>query len=111
MGCQGTIEYFKEVEKQMGGDKATSKFVRLYLVPGVNHGFVGAGAGPVGEMDALISWVEKGKIPGVINAELRDMSGKLIRTRPLFPYPQIARYKGTGNTDDAANFVKSLPDK
>ena len=108
---QGTIEYFKEVEKQMGGDKATSKFVRLYLVPGVNHGFVGAGAGPVGEMDALISWVEKGKIPGVINAELHDMSGKLIRTRPLFPYPQIARYKGTGNTDEAANFVKSLPDK
>jgi hypothetical protein len=106
---QGTIDYFERVQSQMGGAKATSRFVRLFLVPGVNHGFIGAGPGPVGEFRALVSWVEEGNAPDRIMAELRDKSGKVIRTRPLFPYPQVAIYKGSGSTDDAANFVKSSP--
>jgi feruloyl esterase len=40
-------------------------------------------------------------------AEHRDHAGKVIRTRPLFPYPQIAKYKGSGSTDDAENFASS----
>jgi len=32
------------------------------------------------------------------------VGGKVDRTRPLCPYPRVARYKGTGSTDDAANF-------
>ncbi len=42
-------------------------------------------------------------------AERRDSSGKIIRTRSLFPYPQAAKYKGTGSTDDGANFVGQTP--
>ena len=30
-------------------------------------------------------------------------------TRPLCPYPQVAQYKGTGSTNDAANFVCKAP--
>jgi feruloyl esterase len=37
-------------------------------------------------------------------AEKRDASGKVIRTRPLFPYPQAAKYKGSGSTDEDKNF-------
>lgn len=36
-------------------------------------------------------------------------NGKVDRTRPLCAYPQVARYTGTGSTDDAANFTCRLP--
>jgi hypothetical protein len=42
-------------------------------------------------------------------AERRDSNRKVIRTRPLFPYPQVAKYKGSGSIDDAANFVAKTP--
>jgi len=37
-------------------------------------------------------------------AEKRDANGKFIRTRPLFPNPQAAKYKGTGSTDEERSF-------
>ena len=60
-------------------------------------------------MEAIIRWVEEGTPPDKLMAEHRDQSGKVIRTRPLFPYPQVARYKGSGSTDEAENFVSSSP--
>ena len=42
-------------------------------------------------------------------AEKRDGSGEVVRTRPLFPYPQVAKYKGSGSTEEAANFVSTTP--
>ena len=101
----GSIEYYKRVQQRMGGEKATAKFARLFLVPGVNHGFRGPGTTPVGFNEAIIRWVEEGKAPEKLLAEKRDARGKVTRTRPLFPYPQVAKYKGRGSTDDAANFV------
>jgi pimeloyl-ACP methyl ester carboxylesterase len=100
----GSIEYIKRVQQRMGGEKATAKFARLFLVPGVNHGFNGPGARPIGVNEAIIRWVEEGKAPDKLIAEKRDVSGKVIRTRPLFPYPQIAKYKGSGSTDEEKNF-------
>ena len=44
--------------------------------------------------------MEEGNILGS-----RIADGKTVRTRPLCPYPQVATYKGSGSTDDAANFV------
>jgi len=84
-------------------------FARLFLVPGVDHGFIGAGPSPTGLMDALVSWVEDGKAPERLIAESPDYNGKIIRARPIFPYPQIAVYKGTGSTDEAANFIRRIP--
>ena len=101
----GSIDYYKRVQQRMGGEKATAKFARLFLAPGVNHAFNGPGARPAGVIEALIRWVEEGKAPDKLLSEKRDASGKVILTRPLFPYPQVARYKGRGSTDDAANFV------
>jgi hypothetical protein len=51
-----------------------------------------------------MAWVEEGRAPERLLAEKRDPQGRLIRTRPVFPYPQLARYRGTGNPDDAASF-------
>jgi feruloyl esterase len=105
----GTIDYYKRVQKQMGGPEKTAQFARLFLAPGVDHGFRGAGQTPAGLNEAIIRWVEEGQAPDKLMAERRDSNGKVIRTRPLFPYPQTAKYKGTGSTDEAENFVSHRP--
>ena len=108
---EGTIDYYERVQKQMGGAARTAEFARLFLVPGVDHGFRGPGAAP--NMNrlllSLIAWVEEGKVPDQLLGEARDAAGKVIRTRPIFPYPQTARYTGTGDPNDAQNFVSQTP--
>jgi feruloyl esterase len=56
-------------------------------------------------------WVEDGQAPDRLMAEKRDSAGKVTGTRPLYPFPQVARYDGSGSTDDAANFVSRQPKK
>jgi hypothetical protein len=68
------------------------KFYRLFRVPGAGH------CGVPNGFDALVDWVENGVAP----EQIIQTSG--ARTRPMCPYPQKAIYKGTGDTDDAANF-------
>jgi feruloyl esterase len=104
---EGTIDYYKRVRQQMGGAEKTSKFARLFLAPGVGHCGGGAGPAPYGQLDALLSWVEEGKAPVTLTAARSDQSGAVTRSRPLCQYPLVAKYKGTGSTDDAANFVCS----
>jgi len=106
---QGTIRYFDSMNRRMGGINATSRFARLYLVPGVDHSLFGAGPTPVGQFDALIHWVEDGRAPYRIVAELKDKEGNVIRTRPMFPYPSMAEYSGKGSTDRAENYNPVLP--
>lgn len=107
--AEGTIDYYKRVLQRMGGREEVGRFARLFLAPGVDHGFRGPGATPIGRMEALIRWVEEGTPPEKLMAEHRDRSGKVNRTRPLFPYPQVAKYNGSGSTDDAENFVSRSP--
>jgi feruloyl esterase len=107
--AEGTIDYYKRVLHRMGGREEVWRFARLFLAPGVDHGFRGPGATPVGRMEAIIRWVEEGTPPDKLMAEHRDGSGKVTRTRPLFPYPQVAKYRGSGSTDNAENFVSSSP--
>ena len=54
-------------------------------------------------MTAMIDWVEKGKAPDSMIAS-RMVNNQVVRTRPLCPYPRVARYSGQGSIDDAANF-------
>ena len=105
----GSIDYYKRVQQRMGGARQTAKFARLFLAPGVDHGFRGAGPTPIGQMEAIIHWVEQGQAPNKLMAERRDSNRKVISTRPLFPYPQVAKYKGKGPIDDAANFAAKTP--
>ena len=108
-----SIEYYERVQRAMGGAQRTAEFARLFLVPGVDHGSRGAGSAPspAALLDAIIRWVEEGKAPDRLLAESRDKNGKVIRSRPLFPYPQTAAYKGSGSTDDAANFVSKTAER
>jgi len=73
------------------------------LVPGA------PGPQPTGALDALLSWVEEHRPPDTLTAVRRDQTGAITRSRPLCQYPLVARYRGTGSTDDARNFTCSAP--
>jgi Tannase and feruloyl esterase len=120
-----TVNYYKSVVARLGRAQ-TASFVRLYMVSGMQH--CGGGPGPnfFGQAGvsapsdptrnvstALEEWVEKGVAPGRIVATkfvnpARPSQG-IEMTRPLCAYPQIAKYKGSGNPNDAANFVCAFP--
>jgi feruloyl esterase len=103
-----TIKYYKGVVDAMGGTSNASNSVRLFLEPGMGHCGGGEGPNVFDKIGALERWVEQGKPPDdLIASHITD--GKVDRTRPLCPYPQIARYKGTGSIDDAANFACTAP--
>jgi len=115
-----TINYFHSVVATVG-EKNADLFLRLYMVPGMQHCgggpgpdvFGATGVGPVNDPQhdmylALEQWVEAGKAPLTIIASKveRGTDGPVVKeTRPLCIYPQIAKYKGSGDTNDAANFV------
>ncbi len=73
------------------------------MVPGMGHCSGGEGPDTFDKLSALEQWVEHGKAPDSLIAS-HLTAGKVDRTRPLCPYPQMARYKGAGSIDDAANF-------
>jgi feruloyl esterase len=68
----------------------------------------GVGPSTFDALGALEQWVEHGKAPASLEAS-HSTGGKVDRTRPLCPYPAWARYKGTGSTDEAANFTCAMP--
>ena len=114
---QSTIDYFKAVEAKTGAAEA-EKFVRLYMVPGMQHCLGGPGPTMLGQFGtrtkddgafgALERWVEQGVQPQTIVAT-KYKTGvpkpAIEMTRPLCPYPQEAKYKGNGDTNDYRNFT------
>ena len=103
----GSIDFYKRVLQRMGGAQKTSEFLRFFLAPGVGHCGGGAGPSPYGQLDAVLSWVEDSKAPASLTAARRDQTGAITRSKPLCQYPQVAKYKGSGSTDEAANFTCS----
>jgi len=103
-----TIDYYNEVVKASGGHQTADAFVRFFTVPGMHHCSGGPGPNTFDSLSALEQWVEHGAAPERIIATHRT-NGAVDRTRPLCPYPQVARYTGTGSVDDAANFVCKMP--
>lgn len=97
-----SVGYYEEVTKAMG--PSTPEFYRMFMVPGMSHCSGGAGTSTFDALTPLVQWVEKGAAPSSIPAS-RVVDGKVVRTRPLCPYPQTAIYKGSGSTDDAASFA------
>ena len=99
---RNSIRYFESVQETLGED--TKDFFRLFMLPGMGHCGGGPGPNTLDALSSLEQWVEKGKAPDQIIAT-HSTDGKVDRARPLCPYHQVAKYKGTGSTDDAANFV------
>ncbi|MEP6715491.1 MAG: tannase/feruloyl esterase family alpha/beta hydrolase [Terriglobia bacterium] len=101
------LEYYEDVAAKMG--PSTSEFARLFMVPGMFHCGGGIGTGTFDTASPLVQWVEEGKAPASIPAA-RILNGKTVRTRPLCPWPEVARYKGSGSIDEAANFSCRRPE-
>jgi hypothetical protein len=115
-----TMDYYESVRHTMGA-ATTESFVRVYMVPGMQHCAGGPGAYAFGEPGmeapndprknmrlALEKWVENGTAPGELigTKYVEDDEKKGVKmTRLLCSYPQTAKYKGSGDTNDAANFV------
>jgi hypothetical protein len=101
-----SIDYYERLITAQGGQSATRRFARLFLVPGMNH-CVGSGGPSTDLYDSLtplVNWVEKGQAPDSITATAAATAPWPGRTRPLCPYPQQARYKGAGSIELAASF-------
>lgn len=109
-----TTAWYDALRSANAGD--ASNFSRFYRVPGMNHCSGGPATDQFDMLTPLVNWVEKGQAPervvasargpgnaGGVNADV-PASWSASRTRPLCPYPQVARYQGSGDTENAANF-------
>jgi feruloyl esterase len=114
------FDYYETVERVIGGRKATQDFYRLFSIPGMNHCTGGDGAFAIDYLSYLEAWVEKGQAPDVMigahvpglrgfeGASLKmplDPSTPVTFSRPVYPYPFYAKYKGTGDPNDAKSFA------
>ena len=103
-----SVNYYISVADLVGHQANVSDSYRLFMIPGMDHCSGGDGPNTFDSIHAIEQWVEEKNAPdAVIASELKG--GKVTRTRPLCPFPQVAKYKGTGSTDDAASFMCALP--
>jgi feruloyl esterase len=100
---EDAVNYYKRVQDTVGAANLR-RSMRLYMVPGMNHCRGGEGPDDFDMQPVMEQWLEKQTAPeSVIASKINN--GKVERTRPLCPYPQVAVWKGAGSIDDAANFV------
>ena len=103
-----TIEFYESLRALSPAPQQADRWVRLFMAPGMAHCAGGEGPDSFDSLGALESWVERGKAPDEMVAAHRT-NGQVDRTRPLCVYPKVARYKGSGSIDDAANFSCGAP--
>jgi hypothetical protein len=131
MPAATTVAFYQGVQKQLG-DKVTDSFMHLFLIPGVGHCGGGPGFPQIDVLSPLMAWTEMKQAPQMIiagrpvpleqgpgGAQPAGRGGAGGRPqsmpyaqpaqpttamRPVYAYPNVARYKGTGDKNDAANF-------
>ncbi|MFJ1472029.1 tannase/feruloyl esterase family alpha/beta hydrolase [Massilia orientalis] len=99
-----TILYYEAMQNQMG-QTTVDEFARMYLVPGVGHCGGGEGDDSIDLVSNITGWVEQGTAPGSVMTYKLDSSGSQTASRPVYPYPAVARYTGSGDWHDGANYV------
>jgi len=109
-----TTTWYEALRAANSGD--ASNFARFFRVPGMNHCSDGPAVDQFDMLTPLVAWVEKGQAPDSVTAAARGSGNagganadlpagwSASRTRPLCAYPKVARYKGSGNIEDAASF-------
>ena len=101
------VNYYEDV---LAETPDAADFYRLFMVPGMFHCAGGRGINRVDAFPDLVAWVETGVAPDRLVGERVDRSGAVLMTRPVCPYPEVARYDGVGDLDDAASFACRLPE-
>jgi tannase/feruloyl esterase len=97
-----TVNYYESVLSKLGSKQ--DDWMRLFMAPGMQHCGNGPGPNRADYLTALEGWRESGTPPDQIMAS-HAINNVVDMTRPLCPYPQLAQYKGTGGTADAASFA------
>jgi hypothetical protein len=118
-GVLGTLDYYETAEKIVGSRAATQAFLRLFIVPGMNHCEGGDGAYAIDYLGYLEEWVERSQAPDkLIGAHLKDGSfptrfpldpANVVFSRPVYPYPIATKYRGRGDPKEAASFAPQEP--
>jgi len=103
---ENSVHYYESVLATVG-KKADASY-RLFMAPGMNHCGGGDGPNKFDMLTALEAWRERGTAPDAVVAS-HATDGKVDRTRPLCPYPEVAKYTGGGSSNEAANFVCAQP--
>jgi hypothetical protein len=99
--AQSTVNFYESLRKDIGSRQAGDG-VRLFMVPGMGHCAGGSGPSSIDYLGAIDNWVGTGKAPERLTAS--NPPGAQARTRPLCAYPKVAKYSGSGSTDDEKNF-------
>jgi len=100
--AQNSINYYSSVLAKMG--RKQDNWLRLFMAPGMQHCGGGPGPNQFNFLGALERWRESGAAPDqIIGSHVTN--NRVVMTRPLCPYPQVAVYMGTGSSNDAANFA------
>jgi feruloyl esterase len=99
-----TIAYYEALQNQMGS-ATVDAFARLYLLPGVGHCGGGEGLPNIDLVSQVTGWVEQSTAPAAVTTYRTDTTGAVTASRPVYPYPAVAQYKGSGDYKDAANWT------
>jgi feruloyl esterase len=100
-----TIAYYQAVQNTMG-ESSANEFSRLYLVPGVAHCGGGEGFPNIDLISQITGWAEQGTAPNAVMTYQTDSANKVTASRPVYPYPAVAKYTGTGDWHSGANFTQ-----
>jgi len=103
-----SVWFYEDLAEKNGGYEKLGANARLFMVPGMQHCNGGAGPNAFDTLSALENWVEKGVAPDAITAT-HSTNNVVDRSMPLCKFPEQARYKGSGDVNDAANW--SCPQK
>jgi len=117
-----TLAYWQQALHDNGGAAQLARFARLFLLPGVEHCGGGQGAGDVDYLTALERWVEQDEAPDQLiatrpadsapagtHSRRTPATGEVSMRRPVFPYPEVARYSGKGDPLDPASYERIAP--
>jgi pimeloyl-ACP methyl ester carboxylesterase len=103
-----TINYYEAMQNTMGASNV-DEFARLYLVPGVGHCGGGEGFPNIDLVTQMTGWVEQGTAPNAVMTYQTDASNAVTASRPVYPYPAVAKYTGSGDWKNGANYTQGEP--
>jgi feruloyl esterase len=114
--AEALVDYYSRIVDRNGGLAKTQEWARMFLIPSGHHCLIGGdpqGLNVFQPFDELVTWVERGKAPDrIVAAGTQDVwnpGSPVVRTRPVFPYPLVPKYDGSGSVDDERNFVPGKP--